>query len=171
MFYYITLSWKYRPGSVNKLRFQTNKLKNLTNSNHMRIIWEKFWDKNFGPKGHPWGTWGPKNGRPIDLDFQTMVFQSPMGWSCLPWYSFGLWIFVLLCTSPDTCVLRTEKKIFARKWFFHQIASSCYCNCNQLSFMLAYPFEHIDQKTCCPFFLFSPIPPGLTGCLYSSSII
>ena len=23
------------------------------------VIWENFWDKNFGPKGHPWGHWGP----------------------------------------------------------------------------------------------------------------
>ena len=22
------------------------------------MIWEKFWTKNFGPMGHPWGTWG-----------------------------------------------------------------------------------------------------------------
>ena len=25
----------------------------------MRLIKEKFWTKNFGPMGHPWGTWGP----------------------------------------------------------------------------------------------------------------
>ena len=25
----------------------------------MRLIRKKFWTKNFGPMGHPWGTWGP----------------------------------------------------------------------------------------------------------------
>ena len=41
-----------------KLWILTNKPKKLINTHLYGMVWENFWTKNFGPKGHPWGTRG-----------------------------------------------------------------------------------------------------------------
>ena len=42
-----------------KLHFQPYKSKIFIKQHLIFVLWENFWDKNFGPKGHPWGHWGP----------------------------------------------------------------------------------------------------------------
>ena len=40
------------------------------------MIQEKFWDKNFGPMGHPWGLWGQDLRRTWTNDLSDFIFWS-----------------------------------------------------------------------------------------------
>ena len=42
------------------------------------FIWEKIWDQKFGPKGHPWGPWGPYLWKISTKDFQNIIFLSKL---------------------------------------------------------------------------------------------
>ena len=57
-----------------KLHFLPHKSKIFIKYDLIFIKWEKIWDKNFGPKGHPWGHWGPYLGGDVILGFHRLQF-------------------------------------------------------------------------------------------------
>ena len=57
-FLVIAISQEKEGVSLNKLHIFANKSKKVINTHHIWIIQEKFWTKNFGPKGHLWGSQG-----------------------------------------------------------------------------------------------------------------
>ena len=78
--YNIGLLQKFAPRSLNKLWFSAKKSKNLINTYHSRVVWEIFWTKNFGPMGHPWGTWWASWPRTCVSDLTNSVFWQSL-WS------------------------------------------------------------------------------------------
>ena len=53
-----------------------NKSSKCIKYHHLRMIWENFWAKNFGPMGHSWGPWGQDLSRTPMKDFPNLKFWS-----------------------------------------------------------------------------------------------